>query len=175
MKLFLILLVACSATPKASLAYEVIYRSTVEEESVESRDLFIELTPVDDSRFSVTLTDTETGFARRHEFDGQGASDPSPYLLEYRYACGTDVILLTVEYPWRHDLPQYVRVLDTLAFRDKDFAFIDRTFGPATDIALMDSTVPESKDLEMQPPILVECLPEESEVPFRFVKNPLDR
>jgi hypothetical protein len=151
------------------------FQTLYDETSVETRTLSIELDSVDeDVRFSVTLTNLDTGFERRHEFDGQGASDPSPYLLEYRYDCGTDVILLTIEYPWRHALPMYVRVLETFAFRESDFEFIDVAFGTAADIALMDSTVPESKDLNMQPPILVECLPKGSEVPFRFVKNPMD-
>ena len=30
-----------------------------------------------------------------------------------------------------------------------------------------------ARDLDMQPPILVECLPAGSETPFRFVENPM--
>lgn len=143
--------------------------------TVSTRTLIVELDSVDDDvRFSVTLTDGETGFKRRHEFDGQGSNDVSPYLMQERYACGVDVILLTVEYPWRHDLPQYVQVLDTFAFRDSNFEYIDDTFGPLTDIAIMDSWNPD-RNLKMLPPILVECLPKGSEVPFRFDENPVDQ
>ncbi len=141
--------------------------------SVTSKNLRIQLDPVDDDvRFSVTMIDQESGFQRRHEFEGQGLNDVTPYLLEERYACGVDYILLTVEYPWRHDLPQYVLVLDTFAFRASDFEYIDHTFGSLTDIAIMDSWNPE-RDLDMMPPVLVECLPERSSPPFRFVKNPM--
>lgn len=169
-------LLVIASSPQEVFAEEMGYHQTLYDlYSVATRTLAIELDPIDDDvRFSVTLTNKETGFERRHEFDGQGTNDPSPYLLEYRYDCGTDVILLTVEYPWRHALPMYVRVLETFAFRDSDFEFIDVAIGPATDIALLDSTVPESKDLNMQPPILVECLPKDSKVPFRFVKKPKD-
>lgn len=176
MRTLFFILVASFAFIDASFAQEVIYRNTLDEQSVETDDLFIGLDSVDDDvRFSITLTNTETGFTRRHEFDGQGASDPSPYLLEYRYNCGVDVILLTVEYPWRHALPMYVRVLETFAFRESDFEFIDVAIGPPSDIALMDSSDPESDNLRMQPPTLVECLPEGSSTPFRFVDNPMDR
>ncbi|MFD2102204.1 hypothetical protein ACFSKJ_02040 [Tabrizicola soli] len=170
--LFILLLTGLN---NGASAEDLGYHQTLYDlERVETREFSILLAPADDdARFSITLRDEETGFSRRHEFYGQGANDPAPYLLEYRYDCGVDVILLTIEYPWRHDLPQYVRVLDTFAFRDSDFEFIDDTFGPLTDIALMDSTVPDSKDLDMQPPILVECLPAGSETPFRFVENPV--
>lgn len=176
MKTLVHFLIIGAALTETTLAQEVTYRNTLSEQSVETRDLLIGLEPMnDDVRFLVTLTDKETGFVRRHEFQGQGANDPKPYLLELRRVCGINVILLTIEYPWRHDLPQYVRVLDTFAFRNSGFEFIDDTFGPLTDIALMDSTAPESKDLDMQPPILVECLPEGPKVPFRFIKNPMHR
>ncbi|MCA3458415.1 MAG: hypothetical protein ING01_14415 [Rhodobacter sp.] len=82
--------------------------------------------------------------------------------------CDTMTILLTVEYPWRHALPQYSRVLETFAFRASDFAFIDMAFGPVTDIALLDSSHPEAADTAMQPPILVECISDEGGSPFRF-------
>jgi len=168
-------LIACACS-RYVVAEELGYHQTLYDlNSVTTRTLFVTVGPVDDSRFAITLTDTESGFERRHEFDGQGANDPGPYLLEYRYDCGVDVILLTVEYPWRHALPMYVRVLDTFAFREKDFEFIDVAFGPLTDIALMDSTVPESAHLDMQPPVLVECLPKGSSLPFRFVANPFER
>lgn len=174
MRTLLFILVASFAFIDTSFAQEVIYRNTLDEQSVETDDLFIGLDSVDDDvRFSVRLTNTKTGFTRRHEFDGQGASDPSPYLLEYRYDCGVDVILLTVEYPWRHALPMYVRMLETLAFRESDFEFIDVAIGPLTDIALMDSSDPDSANLKMLPPILVECLPDDAGVPFRFVSNPM--
>ncbi|WP_374396356.1 hypothetical protein [Tabrizicola sp.] len=168
----LVLLVAPSHISAEELGH---FQTLYDLYSVSTRTLAIQLESVDeDVRFAVTLTDRETGFTRRHEFEGQGSNDVSPYLMEERYACGVDVILLTVEYPWRHDLPQYVQVLDTFAFRDSNFEYIDDTFGPLTDIAIMDSWNPD-RDLDMLPPILVECLPDGSEVPFRFVENPLDR
>lgn len=172
-KLFLLLLIL---SPNNLSAQELNYFQTLYDEAgVETRKLSVRLASVDDGvRFSVTLSDNETGFERRHEFDGQGASDPSPYHMEYRNYCGTDVILLTVEYPWRHALPQYVRVLDTFAFDYSDFSFIDMEFGPPSDFALLDSSDPESDVLRMQPPFLVECLPAGSEVPFRFVENPVE-
>lgn len=163
------------ASSRDAVAEELGYHQTLYDlYTVTTRTLSVQLEPVDDFRFAVTLTDTETGFTQRHEFYGQGANDPTPFLLEERYSCGIDVILLTVEYPWRHDLPQYVLVLETFAFRDSDFEYIDDTFGSLTDIAIMDSWNPE-RDLDMLPPILVECLPEGSSPPFRFVENPVNR
>lgn len=120
----------------------------------------------------MTLKNKETGHERRHEFDGQGSNDVTPYLLGYGYYRGSCIILLTVYYPWRHALPQYVRVLDTFVFRESDFEFIEMTFGPLTDSALMDSSDPESANLDMQPRILVECFPANVRVPFRFVEKP---
>jgi len=169
-------LVASAAFMGTSFAQEVTYRNTLDEQSVETRDLFIDLAPVgDEVHFSLTLRNKETGFERRHEFDGESATDPTPFQLANMNYCGSMTILITVDYPWRHALPEYVRVLETFAFRESDFEFIDVAFGPLTDIALMDSSDPESSNLKMQPPILVECLPEGSEVPFRFVKNPVDQ
>lgn len=89
-------------------------------------------------------------------------------MVEARY-CDTSIILLTIEYPWRHDLPQYARVLETYAFRASDFAFIDMAFGSLTDIALLDTSDEGAEDVVMQPPIPVECLSDPSGNPFRFV------
>jgi hypothetical protein len=145
------------------------FQALYTEDSVETRRLFIKLGSVDDDvRFSVTLEDRETGLKRRYEFDGQGASDPDPFLVAHRYYCDTSVILLTVEYPWRHDLPQYVQVLDTFAFRASDLEFIDVTFGPMTDIALADDTAYEPSETDMLPPIRVRCLVGNDEKPFEF-------
>lgn len=142
------------------------------DDSVETRQLFIKLESVDDdARFSVTLENRETGLQRRHEFDGQGASDPAPFLVKHRYYCNTPVILLTVEYPWRHDLPQYVQVLDTFAFRTSDLEFIDVTFGPLTNIALADDTAYEPSEIDMLPPIRVHCLLGNDEKPFEFFEQ----
>lgn len=172
MKQFFFILVASAAIIGTASAQEVTYRSTLYDQSAETRDLLIDLAPVgDEIHFSLALTNTETGFERRHVFVGEGATDPRPFHLANMNYCGTMTILITVEYPWRHDLLQFVRVLDTFAFRASDFEFIDVAFGPLTDIALIDSSVPESKDLNMQPPILVECLPQDSRVPFQFVTN----
>lgn len=148
--------------------FQVLYS----EDSVETRQLFIKLESVDDDvRFSVTLESRETGLKRRHEFDGQGASDPDPVLVAHRYYCDTPVILLTVEYPWRHDLPQYVQVLDTFAFRASDLVFIDATFGPLTDIALTEDSAYAPTELDMLPPIRVHCLLGNDAKPFEFFEQ----
>lgn len=165
-------LVASMSSIGSASAQEVIYRNTLSEQSVETRTLSIQLESVDeDVRFAVTLRNKETGVVKRHEFDGEGASDPSPFQLEESYLCGTPVILLTVQYPWRHALPEFVRVLDTLAFRETDFAFIDIAFGPLTDIALADDTFYEPSDLDMLPPIRVRCLTGQDGKPFEFFEK----
>ncbi|MEZ5887215.1 MAG: hypothetical protein R3D56_10085 [Paracoccaceae bacterium] len=170
MRTMLLSMVAWAVSALACAAQEVVYRSTLAEQSVETRDLLIVLEPVDeDVRFSITLHNTQTGFERQHEFDGEGASDPSPFQLTSMHYCGSPVVLLTIQYPWRHELPQYVRVLETFAFRTSDFAFVDKAFGPLTDIALLDSQDEGAKDLEMQPPVLVQCLSSPIGPPFRFV------
>jgi hypothetical protein len=136
---------------------------------VETSNFRISLEPLGGSDwFSITLREKEKGFEKRHEFEGQGANDPSPFQFSYMNYCDTMTILLTVEYPWRHALPQYSRVLETFAFRASDFAFIDMAFAPVTDIALLDSSHPEAADTAMQPPILVECISDEGGRPFRF-------
>lgn len=148
------------------------FQTLYDERSVDTQTLSIRLDMIDeDVRFSVTLHDKETGFERRHEFDGEGSNDVTPYQLHGGYYCDTSVILLTVEYPWRHDLPQYVRVLDTYAFRASDFEFIDVAFGPLSDIALQDSTYPEELDPDMLPPVGVQCLSEQDGKPFAFVER----
>jgi hypothetical protein len=153
-------------------AQEVIYGSILSEQSVETPEMSITMRPVgEDVDFLVTLRNKETGFERTHAFEGEGANDPTPFQLAYMRYCDTPVILLTVEYPWRHDLPEFVRVLDTFAFRRSDFAFIDVAFGPLTDIALADDTAYESSDLVILPPIGVRCLPAPSEKPFQFSKR----
>ncbi len=82
--------------------------------------------------------------------------------------CDTTTILLTIQFPWRQDLPQYSRILDTYAFRSSDFAFIDVAYGPLTDIALADDVAYELSDVEMLPPIRVRCLNGQVEKPFEF-------
>jgi hypothetical protein len=162
-------LVASMSSIGSASAQEVIYRNTLSEQIVETRTLSIQLESVDeDVRFAVTLRNKETGVVERHEFDGEGASDPSPFQFEESYLCGTPVILLTVQYPWRHALPEFVRVLDTFAFRRTDFAFIDVAFGPLTDIALADDSAYDPEDLEMLPPIRVHCLNGQDGKPFEF-------
>lgn len=148
------------------------FQTLFDEDSVETRTLMVRLDPVnDDVRFAVTLRDKETGLIIRHEFDGEGTNDPSPFQLEESYLCGTPVILLTVEYPWRHALPEFVRVLDTLAFRESDFAFIDMAYGTLTDIALADDTAYDPADLDMLPPIRVRCLLGNDAKPFEFFEQ----
>ena len=165
-------LAASMSSIVSASAQEVIYRNTLSEQSIETRTLSIQLDSVDDDvRFVVTLRSKETGLVRRHEFDGEGASDPSPFQMITTGYCGTPVILLTVQYPWRHALPEFVRVLDTLAFRESDFAFIDVAFGPLTDIALADDSAYDPADLEMLPPIRVRCLTGQVEKPFEFFRE----
>lgn len=145
------------------------FQTLFDKDSVETRTLMIRLDPVDDDvRFAVTLRDKETGLVIRHEFDGEGTNDPSPFQFEESYLCGTPVILLTVQYPWRHALPEFVRVLETIAFRRTDFAFIDVAFGPLTDIALAYDSAYELADQDMLPPIRVRCLGGQYEKTFEF-------
>ena len=172
MKLLFVGLAATILSIECATAQEVIYRNTLSEQSVETRTLSIHLDSVDDDvRFAVTLRNKETGITKRHEFDGEGASDPSPFQLEESYLCGTPVILLTVQFPWRHALPEFVRVLDTFAFRETDFAFIDVAFGPLTDIALADDSAYDPADLFMLPPTRVRCLIGQAEKPFEFFRQ----
>ena len=88
-------------------------------------------------------------------------------MVEARY-CNTSVIFLTIEFPWRHSLTQYARVLDTYAFRKSDLSYIAMTAGPVTDIALLDSSQIKAEDMPMQPPILVECISDHGGLPLRF-------
>lgn len=167
---FVFVVVLCAASVSAQELSH--FQTILDENAVETQTLMIRLDPVnDDVRFAVTLRDKETGTVRRHEFDGQGTNDPSPFQLEESYLCGTPVILLTVQYPWRHALPEFVRVLDTLAFRESDFAFIDVAFGPLTDIALADDSAYDPADFEMLPPIRVRCLTGQAEKPFEFFQE----
>lgn len=170
-QLFTALFVGVCATSVS--AQELSHFQTLfDQDAVETRTLMIRLDPVkDDVRFAITLRDKETGLVIRHEFDGEGTNDPSPFQLEESYLCGTPVILLTVQYPWRHALPEFVRVLDTLAFRESDFAFIDVAFGPLTDIALADDSAYDPADLEMLPPIRVRCLTGQDGKPFEFFQK----
>ncbi|MEZ5778089.1 MAG: hypothetical protein R3E44_06975 [Paracoccaceae bacterium] len=145
------------------------FQTLYDERSVATRTLTIRLEPVnEDIRFSVTLFNNEIGFERRHEFEAPVPETPMPFQLEQRNICGASTILLAVEYPWRHDWPQVVRILDTFAFRGSDFAFIDVAAGALTDIALLDTSQIEAEDMSMQPQILVECLSDSSGSPFRF-------
>lgn len=140
--------------------------------SIETRTLTIRLAPVDDDiRFSVTLTNKDTGIRRNHEFDAPVPEMPVPFQMEESYYCDTSVVLLTVEYPWRHDWPQVARTMETYAFRDSDLEFIDVAFGPLTDIALADDTAYEPSELDMLPPIRVRCLAGRDEKPFEFFEQ----
>lgn len=142
--------------------------------SVESAELRVELRPQGEDRFAIYLADKVTGRQVDYEFDAEGANDPVPFLMvEGRY-CDTLVTLLTIEFPWRHSLPQYTRVLDTYAFRMSDLAYVDMTAGPVTDIALLDSSEIEAEDMSMQPPILVECIGDRGGSPFRFIMKTKD-
>ncbi len=173
MKLFLVLTICMSVISSGSSAEEMGWSETsIDDKGVETLTLSIQLDSVDDDvRFAVSLRNKKTGLVRRHEFDGQGASDPSPFQMITTGYCGTSVILLTVEYPWRHALPKFGRVLDTLAFRESDFAFIDVAYGPLTDVALADDSAYDPADLEMLPPIRVRCLTGQVEKPFEFFRE----
>jgi hypothetical protein len=143
-------------------------QTTYDASTVETPELRVELRPVGDDRFAISLTDKVTGLREGHEFEGEGANDPSPFLLAHSRYCDTSVIMLTVEYPWRHDLPEFQRVLSTFAFRRSDFAFIDVAHGALTDIALADDMAYELTDLDMLPPIRVRCLNDQHEKTFEF-------
>ena len=143
-------------------------QTTFDGPTVETPELRIELRPIGDDRFEIGLTDKVTGLREGHEVEGEGANDPSPFLLAQGRYCNTAVIMLTVEYPWRHNLPEFQRVLSTFAFRRSDFAFIDVAYGPVTDIALADDTAYELADQDMLPPIRVRCLGGPYEKTFEF-------
>lgn len=148
------------------------FQTLFDAHSVETWELVIEVhSTKDDVHFSIVLRDKESGLERRYEFEGEGSTDPSAFQLEESYLCGIPVILLTVQYPWRHALPEFVRVLDTFAFRETDFAFIDVADGPLTDIALADDSAYDPADLEMLPPIRVRCLTGQVEKPFEFFRQ----
>lgn len=140
--------------------------------SVETQTLLIVLASVDeDIRFSVMLQNKETGIRRYHEFDAPVPETPRPFQMEESSYCGTLVVLLTVQYPWRHDWPERVRTMETYAFRESDFSFIDVADGSLTDIALADHTSYELSDLVMLPPIGVRCLPDSARKPFQFFQR----
>ncbi|MFQ5567257.1 MAG: hypothetical protein ACE5EU_12970 [Paracoccaceae bacterium] len=162
MLLLLAIALVARVPARAQTTYD-LYRA-------DNRSLSAILDPVDDDvRFSVTLRDKETGFERRHEFDGEGANDPSPYRMEIRNYCGTPVILLTIEYPWRHALPLYSPLLETFAFRENDFEFVDATLAPLTDISLIDAGEEDPADAVLFPPVGVHCLSNAGGRPFEFL------
>lgn len=139
---------------------------------VETKRLTIALAPVDDDvRFSIVLTDKETGAQRRHEFDAPVPEVPEPFQMRESYYCGNPVILLSVEYPWRHHWREVRRIMETYAFRSTDFSSVDVADGPLTDIALADDTAYDPADLEMLPPIRVRCLTGQDEKPFEFFRQ----
>jgi hypothetical protein len=162
-RLVLIVLL-CAAT-------QSVGQTTYDGPTVETPELRIELRPVTEDEFTIHLMDKVTGLQVGQEFEGEGANDPEPFLLVRSQYCDTPVILLTVKFPWRHALPQYLRILETYAFRESDFKFVDATFGPLTDIALADDTAYEPADLDMLPPISVRCLVGLDEKPFEFFKQ----
>jgi hypothetical protein len=152
-------------------ATQSVGQTTYNGPTVETNDYRIELRPVGEDQFAVHLTDKLTGLREGHQFDGEGSNDPEPFLLVQGRYCDTPVILLTIKFPWRHTLPQFHRVLDTYAFRASDFAFIDMTHGPLTDIALADHTVYAPSEIDMLPPIKVRCLLGNDAKPFEFFEQ----
>jgi hypothetical protein len=157
-----------SAVLLLSFASPSVSQTIFDGPSVESAELRVELRPRGEDRFAIHLTDKTIGRQVDYEFDGEGANDPEPFLIGEGQYCNTSVILLTIEFPWRHSLPQYSRVLDTYAFRMSDLSYIDMTVGSLTDISLLDSSEIAAEDMAMQPPILVECISDEGGGPFRF-------
>ena len=148
--------------------YQVLY----DDRGVETKLFSISLAPVDhDVRFSIVLTDKETGAQRRHEFDAPVPEVPEPFQMQQSYYCGAPVILLSVEYSWRHNWQEVRRIMETYAFRSTDFAFIDVAFGPLTDIALAEDSAYDPTDLEILPPIRVRCLTGQVEKPFEFFRQ----
>ena len=81
------------------------------------------------------------------------------------------MILLTLDFPWRHALPLYSPVLETYAFRDSDFDFIDATFAPISEISLLDSTAEDPADASLFPPVGVRCQSNDSGKSFRFFEH----
>lgn len=160
----LLLLLLSTATQSAA-------QTTYDGSTVGTPELRVELRPIADDRFAIDLTDKPSGQRRSHEFEGEGANDPSPFLLAYGRYCDIAVILLTVEYPWRHDLPEFQRVLSTFAFSQSNFAFIDVAYGALTEIALADDTAYDPGDVDMLPPIRVRCLTGQDERPFEFYRE----
>lgn len=152
-------------------ATQSVGQTTYNGPTVETPELRIELRPVGEDQFTIYLTDKVTGLQASHEFVGEGANDPEPFLLVQSRYCDMPVILLTVKFPWRHALPQYLRVLETYAFRASDFKFVDATFGPLTDIALTDNTGYAPSELDMLPPIRVHCLLGNDAKPFEFFEQ----
>lgn len=148
------------------------FQTLFDAHKVETREMTIEIhSSRDDLHFSIALHNNETGLEKKYEFEGEGSTDPSPFQLEETYLCGTPVILLTIKYPWQHALPEFNRLLDTLAFNSTDFALIDTAFGPLTDIALADNTAYDPADLDMLPPIRVRCLAGGKGKPFEFIEE----
>jgi hypothetical protein len=148
------------------------FRVALGDSWIEMRDLRIDLrSSGDDVHFSISLRSSETGLTREPQFEGEGSPDASPFQILRTGFCGTPVILVTVEYPWQIALPQYGWLLDTFAFRETDFAFIDVAFGPITDIALADDSAYDPADLEMLPPIRVRCLTGQDTKPFEFFQE----
>lgn len=152
-------------------ATQSVGQTTYDGPTVDTHELRIELRPVGEDQFAIHLTDKVTGMQEGHEFEGEGANDPEPFLLVQSQYCDTSVILLTIKFPWRHALPQFRWILKTYAFRASDFKFVDATFGPLTDIALTDDTAYESSEIEMLPPIRVRCLFGHDEKPFEFFEQ----
>lgn len=74
--------------------YQILYG----DRGIETKLLSIALAPLDhDVRFSIVLTDKETGAQRRHEFDAPVPEVPEPFHMQESYYCGAPVILLSVE------------------------------------------------------------------------------
>lgn len=139
--------------------------------TVDSPELRVELRPQGEDRFAILLSDKVNGRQVSHVFGAEGATDPEPLLMVSGRYCDTSVILLTIQFPWRHALPQYARTLATYAFRTSDLAYIDMTMGPLTDITLLDNHAEGTDDSEMQPPVLVQCLSDPLGGPFRFERR----
>lgn len=168
----LVTLAATAVACFAAAAFAEPFATTYRADSVESDRLRIVIAPLDDDvLFKVSLSDAESGASASHEFQGEGANDPSPFLLRERIYCGAPTILLSVEYPFRHALPQYSLPIETFAFRGDDLSFIDSVIAAPTDIALLEDAAYGAEDMAMLPPVGVRCAEDPAQGPFEFFRR----
>jgi hypothetical protein len=76
-----------------------------------------------------------------------------------------------LQYLSRHDLPEFIRVLNTFAVRETDFALIDVAFGPLSDIALSEDTSYDPADLAILPPTALRRLAGQPDTPVEVLEH----